>query len=1516
MSMSKIKKHGRQILSLVLAFALMFTMLPMDNLVYAKEEEPKALVVEDGNEMEETETEENIAIVNNVLEDNSETLDGVIQEKNTDSLIQETVNEAEHLVEPEETKLEAYGSYTRNFGEVYWDNETPGILCIELDADWVKNHTVLYGRLLKDGLKWTYAEFPTEATDSDYLYTTWKEDCRSDMDESASYQYEIWDDEGHIAFSENYNYIVPSEKLAKPIVKHENINTENERISWEDISGAYAYNITLLRDGLEVRRERCYNNTYEKTEAGSSLWKEIESDKDHKYSFIVQALSENIELKANSDYSQPTTEFVPSGGEAPSIHSELRGNWNTKKDKFSFSYSGNEDYKYSFEFYRNEKLVSNRYSENSMAEFDTTSMFVESGIYSCIVWVSDKNRNLILKTELASTEYVQPENHLPKPTGLHWDGKKPVWDPVEGADEYYVTLWRFGGVSEENKTTENSFEKENDYFWSYYEWESGAYTFTVTAVDTDGNMAPSISDMSEPYYKKASLLSFLSNQITLLKSGSSAREKISLNPIDSYTFVDIGLYDMDGQPISGDIVTVSGSNRIGGTGERIRVKGNVDVELIGKQITVAQDVVLKATMENGSPIEKNVRLIPAKEIPSLDQYDVGEEYAYIAVPNIDNTLTDVIKQNKALPEGWKWTNENQNIANYKGATIMYSETSYEDTDANESQKRKLPIYFCTLQEIKLKASDGEISSQLQVGDCVVLQTEEIWYPMSNQSLLAKREDIKNAQTSLQVTRGDSVSVEKTETGFQLNAVKKGTTVLSLVYKIGEKVVLKKDYTITVADQVADVQVQLMKGDTLISSEDGVYPIKVDTSSSLQEKYWLKNATDTSYKITYQSSDTSVLKVDKNGVLQPLKSGTVLLKATANDTFKTSKEFLVKVLDASSNNIILNTGSISLNQALKRPSTRVIVYDGIGRRVKAVALNSSIPDSGLEIKTVPDSNELEIYTDTPEKLKKGKISIAVTLEDELYTEVTKDFEISVGVINQVPDVSIVQEYPIELAYVEYGLFYDISSNTGIIKSVKMSLNGTQIYDSYEEINDNRYSAYARVKTKEITKNQQVKIQIDFDGYRPVEKYVNIKTQKSKYTLTNTTGTYYPALGNELKTKIWNATEKRQYYLDSEAEVEIGNANYYLRVGNDGGVIIRPKDYYVIPAKGETVKIILKKAEDGASFVEDIPLSFTIKSVSIDKTGLELGKNTITLYDNGQEAKASTTIRFKGDVSSPFHMEYVNIQENVNTKLGKSLDKTLAVYYDTYTGNIVVQKLSADLKPGTYKFKLSLALPQKVISTTLAVNVVNTDQNDVKINVKTNNSIDVLDRDNSAIVLTPQISKLIDNGIVGFNGLIGKDAELFDWSYMSQYRTFGLKLKPEAQVSLKETYVVNVCYNALVNGQRVRLVSQDIKIKLKQGKITSKITGKNTFANKTETTDWTITLENGSKAIVPIQTLELTNYKKDFEIMYNPLENNWKVTYSPKGETKRGKSYTLKMNVYTGEEALDGKVNTISYKVIIK
>lgn len=208
--MSMIKKHSRQILSLVLAFAMMFTMLPTDNMVYAMEEEQQVFVVEDSNEMEETETEEavsqeNIAIVNNVLEDNSKSLDGVIQEKNTDSLSQEPESESENLVVPEETKLEAYGDYSRNFGGVDW-SETPGVLDINLDEEWAENHTVLYGRLLKNGLKGTFTEFPIN-TDSNYLSTFLKEDCRSDMDESASYQYEIWDDEGHTAFSKNYNYV-------------------------------------------------------------------------------------------------------------------------------------------------------------------------------------------------------------------------------------------------------------------------------------------------------------------------------------------------------------------------------------------------------------------------------------------------------------------------------------------------------------------------------------------------------------------------------------------------------------------------------------------------------------------------------------------------------------------------------------------------------------------------------------------------------------------------------------------------------------------------------------------------------------------------------------------------------------------------------------------------------------------------------------------------------------------------------------------------------------------------------------------------------------------------------------------------------------------------------------------------------------------------------------------------------------------------------------------------------------
>lgn len=218
-------------------------------------------------------------------------------------------------------------------------------------------------------------------------------------------------------------------------------------------------------------------------------------------------------------------------------------------------------------------------------------------------------------------------------------------------------------------------------------------------------------------------------------------------------------------------------------------------------------------------------------------------------------------------------------------------------------------------------------------------------------------------------------------------------------------------------------------------------------------------------------------------------------------------------------------------------------------------------------------------------------------------------------------------------------------------------------------------------------------------------------------------------------------------------------------------------------------------------------------------------------------------------------------------------------------------------------------------TLSIKVVNVAEGNAKVTVSAKNTVDILDRENTSIKLTPKFTNVAKDATTKLVKLEGRDATMF--SIIED--TGAIQLKSDAVVSTKETYLVKAVYRVDSNGALFTLTSSDLKVKFKAGKATTKITGNASFGNREEDRDLTVSLTSSSKNPVTIKRVELLNYNKDFKLESNKNEVTQKteyiLKYTPNGETARGKSYTLKFNVYLEGASVNDKPVTVNYKVNI-
>lgn len=143
---------------------------------------------------------------------------------------------------------------------------------------------------------------------------------------------------------------------------------------------------------------------------------------------------------------------------------------------------------------------------------------------------------------------------------------------------------------------------------------------------------------------------------------------------------------------------------------------------------------------------------------------------------------------------------------------------------------------------------------------------------------------------------------------------------------------------------------------------------------------------------------------------------------------------------------------------------------------------------------------------------------------------------------------------------------------------------------------------------------------------------------------------------------------------------------------------------------------------------------------------------------------------------------------------------------------------------------------------------------------------------------------------------------------------IRLKGNVNIVDKETYSFRAIYSVNANGARLVLTGNENKISFKTKKTRISIIEKMTNVYNTENESKTIYLQalNGAQQL-EIERIEPTNMIDDFGI--EAEGNSVKITYLYGGNCKKGKEYTLKMNVYFKGAPRNSKPTTVNYKVKI-
>lgn len=1002
--------------------------------------------------------------------------------------------------------------------------------------------------------------------------------------------------------------------------------------------------------------------------------------------------------------------------------------------------------------------------------------------------------------------------------------------------------------------------------------------------------------------------------------------------------------------VSGNSVTVEHFDEGTVSGNRVYLGGREILEVAGDS-SDASGRTYKVKAKNLDKISEETEVNVTIEITSNSGKTFTKTKTYVVIPEelipgivgykafIFGARDKVLDKAKIYSfyfqepflEGWEWANGSQDISKYVGNNSYQFSAVYHSKNSGDVYE-SVTVYF----ELPSTSDFDNIKTQWCAG-----KSQEISINVGNLRSISNDEvEIKSSNPNVfEATKG-------TDNKITLSAKAKGTATLD--YIVGGVKVASKKVTVVAGDCLNssdDITFSFKdaEGKAIEPKADGTYNVDITNGGSgytlgATAKLIIDGTVINDYSANVTSSDLSILKVangskltgDKVANLTFVGTGDVFVTITANDVLKTSKTIKIHVIDKSYEAIILSKNVLTFNAALTdcwdylyviacgdREISGVEILDAglfdskCQPKVSESELNPIESDSGLE-----SNNGVRLKPADIDSFESGKYVLALYFGFGDAKEVVYKF-VTIKKTDIKPSIKVTQKSAADFAYADQTTEFYLNANGAIINDVTVN----ELHDDSKDQDKQCYSFDTRtniLKVSNFKGNKKLTLKIEVEDYKIITAEVKVKTTESKFALSATSGTIYSDVdGAYIEVSVKNSTRKT-VVVDDDAVVSLSaDGDYDIASAGDG-------IYKITVKKGKTPiaseKLILTYTSDKLE-KKELNFNYTVKAVSLSKAKLVLGSKSLSLYNYpNQNAEVGTTLKLSGGCDALELLEGVEITEKTSAKLEPSLGRTLSVDYDNKTGEIKVKKVSDALVAGTYNFVITLknaSLPKGTITVTLPVKVVDvsglTSKTSASVKVSVKNNVDLLNREGTSVVCTPKFTNIPAGSEYEIIDIAGKDAHLFMVNDANNIR-----LLTYSSILEKETYVVKIIYKVKANGATLTLTSPEIKLKFKTKKANVKINSKvgNVFNNSGDYKDIILTAFSGHNNI-DIDKVELISANDAFT-----TAGEWDVDcysvniyYQPNVKVQKGKTYTLKFNVYLKDAAVDSKPVTVSYTVKI-